>query len=187
MRKAFAGFSCAVLLAVVASGQAASKAQPLPGLDATVTKVDHAASASLRDCPPGTMTIHNLDITSSVAPGSFLSAGVASVGNLSVDDVRVTSPGDGLSFGANSGVMRRVIVNSGGTGIAVGGPTLTDSLVVAKGMGATGVLTSGATLRNVTAVATGAGSQGLHVPVSQTSPAPSTASPPRSLAAIASR
>src|SRR2546423_1824628 len=37
---------------------------------------------------PGTMTIHNLDITSSVAPGSFLSAGVASVGNLSVDDVR---------------------------------------------------------------------------------------------------
>src|SRR5205809_3229509 len=57
MKKAFAGFSCAVLLAVVASGQAASKAQPLPGLDATVTKVDHAASASLRDCPPGTNTV----------------------------------------------------------------------------------------------------------------------------------
>src|SRR5205809_5687847 len=58
MKKAFAGFSCAVLLAVVASGQAASKAQPLPGLDATVTKVDHAASASLRDCPPGSNTVN---------------------------------------------------------------------------------------------------------------------------------
>jgi len=45
------------LLAVVAAGQAASNAQPLPGLDATVTKVDHAASASLRDCPPGTNTV----------------------------------------------------------------------------------------------------------------------------------
>src|SRR5512132_4104842 len=58
MRKAFAGFSCAVLLAVVASGQAASKAQPLPGLDATVTKVERAASASLRDCPPGSNTVN---------------------------------------------------------------------------------------------------------------------------------
>src|SRR5436190_18650675 len=58
MKKAFAGFSCAVLLAVVASGQAASKAQRLPGLDATVTKVEHAASASLRDCPPGTNTVN---------------------------------------------------------------------------------------------------------------------------------
>lgn len=45
------------LLAVVAAGQAASKAQPLPGLDATVTNVEHAASASLRDCPPGTNTV----------------------------------------------------------------------------------------------------------------------------------
>src|SRR5580765_5364635 len=58
MRKAFAGSSCAVLLAVVASGQAASKGQPLPGLDATVTKVERAASASLRDCPPGTNTVN---------------------------------------------------------------------------------------------------------------------------------
>jgi len=57
MKKALAGFSIAVLLAVVASGQAASKAEPLPGLNATVTKVEHAASASLRDCPPGTNTI----------------------------------------------------------------------------------------------------------------------------------
>src|SRR3954467_13666428 len=52
-----AGLSFAGLLAVVASGQAASKAQPLPGLDATVTKVERAATASLRDCPPGTNTV----------------------------------------------------------------------------------------------------------------------------------
>src|SRR3954467_2182539 len=53
-----AGLSFAGLLAVVASGQAASKAQPLPGLDATVTKVERAASASLRDCPPGANTVN---------------------------------------------------------------------------------------------------------------------------------
>ena len=53
-----AGLSSAVLLAVVASGQAAGKAQPVPGLDATVTKVERAASASLRDCPPGTNTVN---------------------------------------------------------------------------------------------------------------------------------
>ena len=53
-----AGFASAVLLAVVASGQAAGKAQPVPGLDATVTKVERAASASLRDCPPGTNTVN---------------------------------------------------------------------------------------------------------------------------------
>jgi len=53
-----AGFSSAVLLAVVASGQAAGKAQPVPVLDATVTKVERAASASLRDCPPGTNTVN---------------------------------------------------------------------------------------------------------------------------------
>ena len=51
-------FSLSVLLAVMASGQAASKGQPLPGLDATVTKVERAASASLRDCPPGTNTVN---------------------------------------------------------------------------------------------------------------------------------
>src|SRR3954447_3834765 len=58
MRKALAGFSFAAMLAVVASGQAASKAQPLPGLDATVTKVERAGTASLRDCPPGTNTVN---------------------------------------------------------------------------------------------------------------------------------
>ena len=57
MKKAFAGFCVAALLAVVASGQTAGKAQPLPGLDATVSKVERAATASLRDCPPGTNTV----------------------------------------------------------------------------------------------------------------------------------
>ena len=57
MTNALAGFSIAALLAVVASGQAASKAQPLPGLDATVTRVERAATAALRDCPPGTNTV----------------------------------------------------------------------------------------------------------------------------------
>ena len=46
------------MLAVVASSQAASKAELLPGLNATVTKVERAASASLRDCPPGTNTVN---------------------------------------------------------------------------------------------------------------------------------
>jgi hypothetical protein len=52
------GLSLSIALAVMASGQAASKAQPLPGLDATVTKVERATSASLRDCPPGTNTVN---------------------------------------------------------------------------------------------------------------------------------
>ena len=50
-------YAVAGLLAVVASGQTAGKAQPVPGLDATVTKVERAATASLRDCPPGTNTV----------------------------------------------------------------------------------------------------------------------------------
>ena len=70
MKALFAGFSFAVLLAVVAAGQAASKAQPLPGLDATVTKVEHAASASLRDCPPGTNTVNAV-----TRPGRAVRAG----------------------------------------------------------------------------------------------------------------
>ncbi len=57
-RRLLNGFCVSALLAVVVSGQAASKAQPLPGLDATVTKVEHAATASLRDCPPGTNTVN---------------------------------------------------------------------------------------------------------------------------------
>lgn len=57
-KKLLAGFCFSALLAVVASGQTAGKAQPLPGLEATVTQVEHAASASLRDCPPGTNTVN---------------------------------------------------------------------------------------------------------------------------------
>jgi hypothetical protein len=47
---------CSGLLAVVAAGQTAGK-QPVPGLDVTVTKVERAATASLRDCPPGSNTV----------------------------------------------------------------------------------------------------------------------------------
>ena len=50
-------FTIAGLLAVLAAGQAASTSQALPGLDATVTKVERAPTASLRDCPPGTNTV----------------------------------------------------------------------------------------------------------------------------------
>ncbi len=57
MKNALAGVVVAVLLAVVALGQAASTSHALPGLDATVTKVERAATASLRDCPPGTNTV----------------------------------------------------------------------------------------------------------------------------------
>jgi len=53
----FAGVCVAGLLAVVASGQTAAS-QPLPGLDVTVTKVERAATASLRDCPPGANTVN---------------------------------------------------------------------------------------------------------------------------------
>ena len=51
-----AGLCAAGVLAVVASGQTA-RTQPLPGLDVTVTKVERAATASLRDCPPGSNTV----------------------------------------------------------------------------------------------------------------------------------
>ena len=44
------------LLAVGLLAQTAGK-QPLPGLDVTVTKVERAATASLRDCPPGSNTV----------------------------------------------------------------------------------------------------------------------------------
>jgi len=40
----FTGFSLAVVVAVVASGQTGSKAQPLPGLDAPGTKVERAGT-----------------------------------------------------------------------------------------------------------------------------------------------
>jgi len=44
-------------LAVAAVAAAAAQSPAIPGLDITVTKVERAASASLRDCPPGTNTV----------------------------------------------------------------------------------------------------------------------------------
>jgi hypothetical protein len=45
------------LLAVLAAGQTAGKPQTFQGLEMTVIKVEHAATSSLRDCPPGTNTV----------------------------------------------------------------------------------------------------------------------------------
>ena len=45
-------------LAVTAvSAAAAGQSSSIPGLDITVTKVERAATASLRDCPPGSNTV----------------------------------------------------------------------------------------------------------------------------------
>jgi hypothetical protein len=52
-----AGVGASMLLAVVAAGQTASKAQTVNGLQMTVTGVERAQKASLRDCPPGTNTV----------------------------------------------------------------------------------------------------------------------------------
>src|SRR5881392_2904413 len=51
------GFCLSGLLAVLASGQTAGTPQAVPGLDIAVTKVERAANASLRDCPPGSNTV----------------------------------------------------------------------------------------------------------------------------------
>ena len=50
-------FAASLSLAVVAAGQTASPSQNYQGLEMTVTKVERATSASLRDCPPGTNTV----------------------------------------------------------------------------------------------------------------------------------
>jgi hypothetical protein len=52
------GLAVSGLLAVVAAGQTAGRPQTFQGLEMTVTKVERAASASLRDCPPGTNTVN---------------------------------------------------------------------------------------------------------------------------------
>src|SRR5215813_8027739 len=49
-------FAVAGLVAIAAS--AAVAAQSIPGLDMKVSKIERAASASLRDCPPGTNTVN---------------------------------------------------------------------------------------------------------------------------------
>jgi hypothetical protein len=50
-------YAMAGLLALAAAQAAGKSAQVLPGLDATVIKMERAGSASLRDCPPGTNTV----------------------------------------------------------------------------------------------------------------------------------
>jgi hypothetical protein len=49
----FVGAFVAALTAVVAAQSTA-----VPGLDIKVTKIERAASASLKDCPPGTNTVN---------------------------------------------------------------------------------------------------------------------------------
>jgi hypothetical protein len=51
------GCAVALLLAVVVTGQTASKPQTVNGLQVTVGSVERAERASLRDCPPGTNTV----------------------------------------------------------------------------------------------------------------------------------
>jgi hypothetical protein len=48
----------AALAAVAASAALAAQATAIPGLDIKVTKIERAASASLKDCPPGTNTVN---------------------------------------------------------------------------------------------------------------------------------
>jgi hypothetical protein len=45
------------LLAAVGASAAIAAQSSIPGLDIKVTKIERAASASLRDCPPGTNTV----------------------------------------------------------------------------------------------------------------------------------
>src|SRR6266850_2467128 len=54
----FRAVGVSLLLAVVAASQAAGPSQNYQGLSMTVTKVERATSASLRDCPPGTNTVN---------------------------------------------------------------------------------------------------------------------------------
>src|SRR5436190_3077653 len=48
----------ALVAAVAASAAIAAQSTAIPGLDITVTKMERAASASLKDCPPGTNTVN---------------------------------------------------------------------------------------------------------------------------------
>ena len=50
------GIAAALLCAVALPAQGGN--QPLPGLDVTVTKIERAPTASLRDCPPGANTVN---------------------------------------------------------------------------------------------------------------------------------
>jgi hypothetical protein len=48
----------ALLLAIAATAAIAAQSNAVPGLDVKVTKIERAASASLKDCPPGTNTVN---------------------------------------------------------------------------------------------------------------------------------
>jgi hypothetical protein len=50
-------FPC-FLLAIAAAAAIAAQSTAIPGLDVKVTKIEHASSASLKDCPPGTNTVN---------------------------------------------------------------------------------------------------------------------------------
>jgi hypothetical protein len=56
MKNLIAGLVLSGLLAVVVSGQAASKT--VNGLQVSVAKVERMEKSSLRDCPPGTNTVN---------------------------------------------------------------------------------------------------------------------------------
>jgi hypothetical protein len=58
MRRAIARLGVAVLAAVAAPAVAAAQSATVPGLDIKVTKVERAANASLKDCPPGSNTVN---------------------------------------------------------------------------------------------------------------------------------
>ena len=50
--------STPLLLAIAASAAVAAQSTAVPGLDLKVMTVEHAPSASLKDCPPGTNTVN---------------------------------------------------------------------------------------------------------------------------------
>jgi hypothetical protein len=56
-RNLLSGVALGVFVAVGAAAQSAGK-PAMPGLDVTVTKVERAPTASLRDCPPGSNTVN---------------------------------------------------------------------------------------------------------------------------------
>jgi hypothetical protein len=48
----------AFLMAIAAAAAIAAQSSTIPGLEMKVTKIERAANASLKDCPPGTNTVN---------------------------------------------------------------------------------------------------------------------------------
>jgi len=48
----------AFLMAIAAAAAIAAQSNGIPGLEMKVTKIERAANASLKDCPPGTNTVN---------------------------------------------------------------------------------------------------------------------------------